>query len=110
MSKFILRPDRYRVTRRTVLRSSALAASVGVFGRFGVRTACAAAQVEEQLNMMGWADYINPDNIQAWEEMTGSKLVYDSYASNDEMYSKLQLAKGSSGYDLGMNTDFMIPL
>jgi spermidine/putrescine transport system substrate-binding protein len=36
--------------------------------------------------------------------------VYDNYASIDEMYSKLQLAQGNSGYDLGMNTDFMIKL
>ena len=110
MSQFIHRPDRFRITRRTLLRGSALAGGVGVLGGFGFRAAKAAAQVEDQLNMMGWADYISPDDISAWEQMTGSKLVYDSYASNDEMYSKLQLAKGSSGYDLGMNTDFMIPL
>jgi spermidine/putrescine transport system substrate-binding protein len=60
--------------------------------------------------MMGWADYISPDDITDWEKTNSSKLVYDSYASNDEMYSKLQLAQGNSGYDLGMNTDFMIKL
>src|SRR3546814_15636128 len=59
---------------------------------------------------MGWADYISPDNITAWEKDNDSRLIYDSYASNDEMYSKLQLAAGNSGYDLGMNTDFMMPL
>ena len=66
--------------------------------------------MEGQLSMMGWADYISPDNIAAWEQANSSKLVYDNYASNDEMYSKLQLAQGNSGYDLGMNTDFMIKL
>jgi spermidine/putrescine transport system substrate-binding protein len=70
----------------------------------------ARAQAEGQLSMMGWADYISPDNIAAWEQANNSKLVYDNYASNDEMYSKLQLAQGNSGYDLGMNTDFMIKL
>jgi spermidine/putrescine transport system substrate-binding protein len=70
----------------------------------------ASADVEDQLSMMGWADYISPDNISAWEKANNSRLIYDSYASNDEMYSKLQLAAGNSGYDLGMNTDFMIPL
>src|SRR3546814_2703445 len=59
---------------------------------------------------MGWADYISPDNITAWVKANDSRLIYDSYASNDEMYSKLQLAAGNSGYDLGMNTDFMMPL
>jgi spermidine/putrescine-binding protein len=46
--------------------------------------------------MMGWADYISPDNIAAWESQAGAKLVYDSYASNDEMYSKLQLAAATA--------------
>ena len=110
MTKRIVWPDRLCVTRLGFLKSSALVTGAGVLGPLGTRHARAAAQVEPQLNMMGWADYISPDDIKAWEELTSSKLVYDSYASNDEMYSKLQLAKGSSGYDLGMNTDFMIPL
>jgi spermidine/putrescine transport system substrate-binding protein len=97
-----------RLSRRRVLRGAA-ALGAGAAAGFAVGRA-RAAEVEDQLNMMGWADYISPDNIAAWEAATGSKLVYDSYASNDEMYSKLQLAGGNSGYDLGMNTDFMIAL
>ena len=85
---------------------SAGAAALGISGRI----LPAYAQVEDQLSMMGWADYISPDNISAWEKANNSKLIYDNYASNDEMYSKLQLAQGNSGYDLGMNTDFMIKL
>ncbi len=108
MRRLSVSPRRIRLTRRRFLQSTAVVAGAGLAGTMGARWARAA--VEDQLNMMGWADYISPDNITAWEEMTSSKLVYDSYASNDEMYSKLQLAKGSSGYDLGMNTDFMIPL
>lgn len=98
-----------RLTRRSLLRGTAgLAAGVGAAGLLGRRAR--AAEVEDQLSMMGWADYISPDNITAWEQANNSRLIYDSYASNDEMYSKLQLAAGNSGYDLGMNTDFMIPL
>ena len=101
----------YRLSRRGLLRgAAALGAGATAAGVFGGPRARAAAAVEDQLNMMGWADYISPDDISQWEKETGSKLVYDSYASNDEMYSKLQLAAGNSGYDLGMNTDFMIAL
>jgi spermidine/putrescine transport system substrate-binding protein len=95
-----------RPSRRRLLRGATALAAGAAAMRFGL----ARAAVEEQLNMMGWADYISPDNIAAWEAANNSKLVYDSYASNDEMYSKLQLAAGNSGYDLGMNTDFMIAL
>jgi spermidine/putrescine transport system substrate-binding protein len=69
-----------------------------------------AQQVQGPLNMLGWAEYVSPANIEAWEDMTGTRLIYDAYSSNDEMLSKLQLAGGASGYDVGMNTDFMIPL
>lgn len=99
------------LSRRGLLKGAAWAASGAVFARYaGAPGSALASDVESQLSMMGWADYINPDDIKAWEKMTDSKLIYDSYASNDEMYSKLQLAQGNSGYDLGMNTDFMIPL
>lgn len=104
--------ERSRKTRREVLRDSAVLASTaaGVMALGGARRGLAANDVEGVLTMMGWAEYISPNNIAKWEDSTGSTLIYDSYASNDEMYSKLQLAGGNSGYDLGMNTDFMMPL
>jgi spermidine/putrescine transport system substrate-binding protein len=101
---------RTSLTRRSLLRGAAgltsAAAGAALLNLRGAR----AAEVESVLTMMGWADYISPDNIAKWEEMTDASLIYDSYASNDEMYSKLQLAGGNSGYDLGMNTDFMMRL
>ncbi|MFN4141351.1 spermidine/putrescine ABC transporter substrate-binding protein [Aestuariivirga sp.] len=99
-------PPFFGMNRRQFIGGASAAAAFGAMGGFRP----ALAQVEPQLSMMGWADYIAPENIQAWEQANSSKLVYDNYASNDEMYSKLQLAQGNSGYDLGMNTDFMIKL
>lgn len=96
-----------QITRRGLLAASA---GASVFGLTALGRDGQAQGVEGQLSMMGWADYIAPENIAAWEQANSSKLVYDNYASNDEMYSKLQLAQGNSGYDLGMNTDFMIKL
>ena len=95
------------MNRRRFLGVASTAAAFGASARFG---RAFAEGVEPQLSMMGWADYISPDDISQWEKDNNSKLVYDNYASNDEMYSKLQLAQGNSGYDLGMNTDFMIKL
>jgi spermidine/putrescine transport system substrate-binding protein len=96
--------------RRSLMRGAVgLGAAAAALGLPGGRRAF-AAETEGVLNMMGWADYISPDNIAKWEDQTGATLIYDSYASNDEMYSKLQLAGGNSGYDLGMNTDFMMRL
>jgi spermidine/putrescine transport system substrate-binding protein len=101
-----LRKRRLLIGRRTLLGAASGAALLGVWPRLD----SAFAAVEPQLSMMGWADYISPDDVAEWEKANNSKLIYDNYASNDEMYSKLQLAQGNSGYDLGMNTDFMIKL
>lgn len=104
MSIHLQRPS-LRINRRGFIGAASSAIALGTAGRLNVANAD-----NTQLSMMGWADYIAPDNIKAWEAANASKLVYDNYASNDEMYSKLQLAQGNSGYDLGMNTDFMIKL
>ena len=105
MTSFV-RNRRLSIDRRTLLGALSTAALVGGWPRFDA----AFAAVEPQLSMMGWADYISPADVAEWEKANNSKLIYDNYASNDEMYSKLQLAQGNSGYDLGMNTDFMIKL
>jgi spermidine/putrescine transport system substrate-binding protein len=95
------------VSRRGIL----VAGASGAFSIvLGLGRSVRAQQVQGPLNMLGWAEYVSPANIAAWEEMTGTRLIYDAYSSNDEMLSKLQLAGGASGYDVGMNTDFMIPL
>ena len=102
----VVRNHRLSIDRRMLLGGLSTAALVGGWPRFDA----AFAAVEPQLSMMGWADYISPTDVADWEKANNSKLIYDNYASNDEMYSKLQLAQGNSGYDLGMNTDFMIKL
>ncbi len=94
-------------SRRDVL----LAGAAGLLSAtLGLGRSVRAQPVQGPLNMLGWAEYVSPANIDAWEKMTGTRLIYDAYSSNDEMLSKLQLAGGASGYDVGMNTDFMIPL
>jgi len=98
------------MSRRGLLRGAGGLAVAAAAGTILGQPHRALAEVEGVLSMMGWADYISPDDIAQWEEMTGSTLIYDSYASNDEMFSKLQLSAGNSGYDLGMNTDFMMRL
>ena len=95
------------ISRRGVL----LAGAGGVLSMtLGMGRSVRAQAVQGPLNMLGWAEYVSPANIEAWESAAGTRLIYDAYSSNDEMLSKLQLAGGASGYDVGMNTDFMIPL
>ena len=98
------------ISRRSLLKLGAGAASLTAGLSLFPEASFAANKIEKQLNVMGWSEYISPKNIKAWEKMTGARFVFDAYSSNDEMLSKLELAGGHSGYDLGMNTDFMIRL
>ncbi len=99
------------LSRRSVLGMSASAlAAPAMMGALGWAGSARAQEIERMLNIMGWSEYISPETIDTWEEETGARFIFDGYSSNDEMLSKLQLSGGNSGYDLGMNTDFMIPL
>ena len=75
--------------------------------------ACAAAetvnQVDEQvLNIFSWEGYIDYETvIKPFEEETGVKVNYATFASNEEMYEKLSAAKGGD-YDLILASDYML--
>ena len=75
--------------------------------------ACAAAetvnQVDEQvLNIFTWEGYIDYETvIKPFEEETGIKVNYATFASNEEMYEKLSAAKGGD-YDIILASDYML--
>ena len=52
----------------------------------------------KQLYLYNWTYYIPEDVVEDFTKETGIKVIEDSYASNEEMYSKL--VAGGAGYDL----------
>jgi spermidine/putrescine-binding protein len=64
---------------------------------------------EGSLFMYNWADYVDPDNIEAFKAKYGiGEFTYDTYASNEEMVTKLQ--GGATGlYDIGAPTAEFLP-
>lgn len=52
------------------------------------------------LKIYSWADYLSPENIEAFEKETGVSVQVDAYASSEEALAKLRLTQGTSGYDL----------
>lgn len=50
------------------------------------------------LNVYNWTDYIGETTIADFQSETGISVVYDVYASTEEMEAKMMA--GSSGYDL----------
>lgn len=56
------------------------------------------AHAEGVLNIYAWAESLSPELIAKFEEATGTKVNFDSFTSNEDALTKLQI--GNSGYDL----------
>jgi spermidine/putrescine transport system substrate-binding protein len=69
-----------------------------------------AGDIEEELFMYNWSDYVDPKNMEAFKAEFGVKnFVYDIFANNDEMLAKV--AGGASGYDFACPTaDYIVAL
>lgn len=76
-------------------RRSALTALGGALSLPYVRPSWAQAGA---VNVYNWSDYIGETTIADFEAETGIGVVYDLYASAEEMQAKL--LAGSTGYDL----------
>lgn len=72
----------------------------------GLASMNAIAEEEKVLNIYNWSDYIAEDTVANFEELTGIKVNYDVYDSNDVLEAKM--LSGSSGYDITVPTgDFL---
>lgn len=59
----------------------------------------------DTLKVYNWGEYIDPEVNQAFEEQFGVKIIYDTFDSNELMYTKLQ---GGESYDVLVPSDYMI--
>jgi spermidine/putrescine transport system substrate-binding protein len=60
-----------------------------------------------KLHVYTWADYIDPDLIQKFEQENNCKVEIDTFDSNETLFAKLMA--GASGYDIIMPTEYFIP-
>ena len=60
----------------------------------------------DTLNIFNWGDYIDPDLLDQFEEETGYRVVYETFDSNEAMYTKVQ--QGGTAYDLAIPSEYMI--
>lgn len=58
------------------------------------------------LNVYNWGDYIDEDIFDTFEEETGIEINYETFATNEEMYTKIK--KGGTQYDIAIPSDYMI--
>lgn len=64
------------------------------------------AATSDTLTIYNWGDYIDPDLIAAFEEESGLKVVYETFDSNEAMYTKVQ--QGGTKYDIVVPSEYMI--
>lgn len=64
------------------------------------------AATSNTLTIFNWGDYIDPELITAFEEESGLKVVYETFDSNEAMYTKVQ--QGGTKYDIVVPSEYMI--
>jgi spermidine/putrescine transport system substrate-binding protein len=67
---------------------------------------CGQDKSARQLKVYNWGDYIDPDVVKDFEKETGIKVIYDTFATNEDMYVKIK--SGGSDYDVAIPSDYMI--
>jgi spermidine/putrescine transport system substrate-binding protein len=67
---------------------------------------CAQA-TEEKVVVYNWSEYISEEVLEDFTRQTGIEVEYSTYDSNEVMYSKLKLQKGS-GYDVIVPSTYYI--
>ena len=119
LDEMLARMARTRVNRRSFLATSGLlgtsaflaACSSGGSGSAAPSAGTSAApvgDVEPELFVYNWSDYISPTNIDAFKAEFGvTNFVYDVFANNEELIAKLQ--GGASGYDICCPTAEYVP-
>src|SRR3954468_8353549 len=63
------------------------------------------ARGDGELNLFAWSEYVPQEVIDGFTKETSIKVNYDTYASNEEMISKL--LSGAAKYDLIQPSDYM---
>ena len=61
---------------------------------------------KDTLTIYNWGEYIDPELIDAFEEETGIHVIYETFDSNEAMYTKVQ--QGGSSYDIAVPSEYMI--
>ena len=67
--------------------------------------AAPAARCAEQLNLFAWSEYVPQKVIAGFTKETGIRVNYETYASGEEMLSKLLI--GGAAYDLVQPPDYI---
>ena len=70
--------------------------------------AATALHAAGELNLFGWSEYVPQDVLEGFTKETGIKVNFETYASNEELLSKL--VAGGGNYDLIQPSEYAAEL
>ncbi|EQA14526.1 bacterial extracellular solute-binding family protein [Glaesserella parasuis 174] len=73
----------------------------------GVAFLALTAQAAEKLYVYNWTEYVPSSLLEQFTKETGIEVIYSTFESNEEMYSKLKLTNGS-GYDIVFPSSYYV--
>jgi spermidine/putrescine-binding protein len=93
------------ISRRTLMGGS-LSTLISSY----LLSSCGISGEPQSLSFLNWQDYIAPDTLSRFTKKTGNDVVYQTYASNDALYTLLQQAmKPRRGGRLATSFDLAVP-
>lgn len=60
----------------------------------------------QDLIIYNWGDYLDPKLIKKFEKQTGYHVVYETFDSNEAMYTKIK--QGGTNYDIAVPSEYMV--
>ena len=86
------------------LKKRALALSLTAALSLGLLSGCGSDSSANVLNVYNWGEYIDTDLIDQFEAETGIKVIYNTFDSNENLYSRIQ----TTSYDVIIPSDYAI--
>ncbi len=80
---------------------------VAIIGLVAVRNTLdvAVSGSSTTITMYNWGDYIDPELLKEFELETGYHVIYETFDSNEAMYTKLK--QGGTNYDIAVPSEYM---
>ena len=70
----------------------------------GLLSGCGSDASANVLNVYNWDEYIDTDLLDRFEQETGIKVIYNTFDSNENLYSRIQ----TTSYDVIIPSDYAI--
>lgn len=70
----------------------------------GLLSGCGSDASANVLNVYNWGEYIDTDLLDRFEQETGIKVIYNTFDSNENLYSRIQ----TTSYDVIIPSDHVI--